>query len=1225
MKVPVPHITPGSYAMMHREDGNWLICIQDELVKKIPDGPEFKSLGLNSYRLLGVEEGVGRVIRFSDLHRHSDCSLLDGMTKISEMVKRTEYSGALTDHGNMYGFLEYYKSMHEDGKHPIIGFEGYMESLDGQLNGRHVILLAENNQGVKNLFKLTSESFDHFRRKPHVTWNMLEQYHEGIICLSACLSGIIPSALRDGNEEGARAAIQKFISIFGTDNFFIEIQRHYIKEEDLVRGRLVQLAQEYGLKIVATTDSHYPDKDDSYPHEVLLCLQTEKTMDDPSRMKYNGTGYHLMNSEEMEDLFCDYPEALDASLEIAERCSVELKLNDVNLPQYSIPKRFSSPMDYMTHLAKQGYKDRFGGTSHESDPVYQERFQYELNMIEQMGFASYFIVVWDVINYARMHNIYVGPGRGSAAGSIVAYCLGITDLDPIKYNLLFERFLNPERVSWPDVDTDIEFSRRPEVIQYLIKKYGAENVCRIVTFGTLAAKQAVRDVGRCLGQPASYNARLSGMIPKGVGMTISKALDISPDFKQAYDSDATAKKIIDIALRLEGNKRHASQHACGVVLAPSAVSDFLPTSMEIDDETKEKALTSQVIMTEVEELSLIKMDFLGLKNMGVIHEVIDRIVENYGKDAILKQIHSNRDEVRYQDIPLNDRKTYQMLAKGMTGGVFQFESDGITKVVTQMLYDIDTLPDNRMDECFERLIAAVALYRPGPMDYIPNYIAGMRDFHNIHYLTPELESILSPTYGVIVFQEQVMQIVQKLAGYSLGRADLVRKAMSKKKQKVMDAEKQVFIYGNKEAYDSGKEKVYTPGAIANGIPEHIAQAIWAQMADFAKYAFNRSHAACYAFIAYITAYMSCYWPEEFYAALLNAFIDNSDKVKSYLAQASHRGIHLLPPDINLSICTFKAEKGDIRFGLQGISGLKGMAERIQEEREQHGPFADFQDLYDRMADRDEKINKRSAEGLIYSGALSSFSDNKAALAALFPKLESSYKHSLEGRRLGQFSLFSEQDNKIPLPNVKRMDDREELLCENEMLGMYLSHHPTDSIVKQLSTLHPQDNPYISLETVLTIKPPKWGIKTIGLIRNVRTFLTRNGDTMASFVLETRYASISCVVFPKSYSTVIGNLQDNQVVGVTADVIADNRTEDSVQLCIGQILAEDSIMPSNLKPSYRIEVNNKDEQDRVIQYIKTHPGDTPVTLIANGKEYRLGCKVRSGADAFEYLNVGYKIS
>lgn len=919
MRVPVKGIQPGEYAEMVRTGAEWTIMKGDAVVGMVPDSSSFAALGRSQYKLLGLDNEEARVIRYAHLHRHSDYSLLDGMTQIPEMVKLTEYAGALTDHGNMYGFLTYYKAMKAAKKKPILGFEGYMEDLDRKLSSCHVILLAKDSEGVNNLFKLTSEAYDNFKHKPHITWEMLRKYNKGVMCLSACLGGLIPRCILEGRTKAARLAAEKFITIYGKEDFYIEIQRHGIKEEDTVNRELVQIAKELELKVVATTDSHYPMKDDAYNHEILLCIQTGKTIHDPDRMRYEGNGYWLLDSEEMEERFSDMPEALDNTLDVADKCDVSLKLGDVNLPAYTIPKRFKNPMDYMKHLALEGYNRHFKGTSLENDPVYRDRFKYELDMIQQMGFASYFIIVWDFINYCRTHNIYVGPGRGSAAGSLVAYCLGITDIDPIKYKLLFERFLNPERVSWPDIDTDIEYSRRPEVIQYITKKYGAGNVCRIVTFGTMAAKMVLKDVGRVLGKAPGYTAKLAGAIPTAPGMTIGKALEMSPEFKNFYESDPEAKEIIDIGKRLEGNKRHSSQHACfqagtmidalgryvpieeirkndlvrthtgiyrpvtecfrtitteiydlrvegvdsitsvtgnhplltapsgnmdhcvwkavqdldpesdwlvcsidgrmesiqkarrftmscrtteeqtmynlsvevdhsyiangivahncGLVISPSAVSDFLPTSMEIDKETKEKGLTSQVTMSEVEELSLIKMDLLGLKTMGVIHEVVDTSQKNHGKDTVLKQIGTNQDEFRYQDIPLNDRRVYQMLARGETGAVFQLESEGMTKLITQMFADIDTLPDNRLDECFERLIAAVALYRPGPMDYIPNYIAGMQDVHNIKYLTPELEDILRPTYGVIVYQEQVMQIVQKLAGYTLGRADKVRKAM----------------------------------------------------------------------------------------------------------------------------------------------------------------------------------------------------------------------------------------------------------------------------------------------------------------------------------------------------------------------------------------------------------------------------------------------------------------
>ena len=1215
MRIPVNgSIKENEYGSMVRFGNRWKVLDSDGvLIMELNPSEEFNKLGRDEYRLLGLADGTCRVIRFADLHRHSDNSLQDGMTKVKDMVSRTEYAGALTDHGNMYGFLEYYKGMKDAGKKPILGFEGYMEGLDGSLTRRHVILLAKNDIGYKHLLKLTSESFDHFKMKPHVTWAMLEKYHEGIICLSACLAGLIPTAIKDGNMELAEETIQRYISIFGKDDFYIELQRHHIQEEDMVRPKLVYLAEKYRLKTVATTDSHYPNPEDREAHDVLLCLQTEKTINDEKRMRYQGDGYFLHNSEQMEELFSDFPEALDNTLEIAEKCNVTVKLGDVNLPNYEIPAPFTSSDEYMLHIAKEGYQSRFGGTPLENNQEYRDRFDYEAKMIKQMGFSGYFIIVWDFINWAKNNNIYVGPGRGSAAGSMVAYCMGITDLDPIKYNLLFERFLNPERVSYPDIDTDIEHVGRPKVIQYMIQKYGADHVCRIVTFGTFAAKQAIKDVARVFEFPASYGAKLSSMVPDGVGMTIDKALEESVELQNTYQYDEDAKKIIDIAKRIEGGKRHASQHACGLCVAPSAVSDFLPTSMEVDDETGEKALTSQVIMTEVEELSLIKMDLLGLKNMSVIHEVIDAVVKNYGEQKILEQIHSDKPHLRYQDIPLNDRETYRMLAHGLTGGVFQMESPGMTKVITQMLEDIDTLPDDRIEECFERLIAAVALYRPGPMDFIPNYIAGLQDIHNVHYVTPELQDILQSSYGVIVYQEQVMQIVRKLAGYSLGRADVVRKAMGKKKQKVMDAEKLVFLYGNKDAYESGKDAAYAPGCIENGIPEPVAQEIWSQMSDFAKYAFNRSHAACYAYIAYLTAYMSCHWPAEFYAAMLNAFIEASDKMKAYLAQANNRGIKLMLPDIQKSICHFSATQGGILFGLQGISGLKAMAVHIVEEREENGPYKGIQDLYERLGGKDEKLNKKCIEGLVYSGALREFSDNKAALLEQYNLVEANYKAEATNRILNQISLFGEADTKIELPEVRRLSPEFELTKEMETLGMYVSSHPTDLYTGKIKE-HIEVTP---LEKLIQIETPMRFIKTIALIKDIKRFYTKQRREMASFTAETKYASISCVVFPDNLDEIKAYLNENAVYCISGSLIKDNRG-DGMQLSVQELLAPDFVLTAP-QEAVRVSIFNRAEQDAVLYFIKTHPGDTPVILLAAGREFHVTPKVRLDEQAKQFFN------
>ncbi len=1207
-------IPDGEYGFLRHDGSKWNVTYNDEKINCDMDESAFAVLNRSEYRLLGLPNGDARVIRFADLHRHSDNSLQDGMTKVSDMVKRTEYSGALTDHGNMYGFLEYYKKMREAGKQPILGFEGYMVDMHDKLEGRHVILLAKDFQGYKNLLKLTSESFDHFHYKPHITWEMLAQYHEGIICLSACLAGVIPSALSDGNESEARAAIERFMQIFGKDDFYIEIQRHHIALEDKIRPKLVALAKEYELKIVATTDSHYPTPEDREAHDILLCLQTGKTISDPNRMKYDGDGYFLFDSEQMEELFAEYPEALDNTLEISEKCHVEIPLGEVNLPNYEIPAEFESPHDYMLHIAKEGFADRFRGTPHFEERSYWDRFNYEAEMIKNMGFASYFIIVWDFINFAKTNDIYIGPGRGSAAGSMIAYCMGITDLDPIAYDLLFERFLNPERISWPDIDTDIEYSGRAKVIQYMIQKYHAPNVCRIITFGTFAAKQSIKDVARVLEYPVSFRNKISDMIPSAVGMTIERALEESPEFARSYRENDDVRRVVDIAKKIEGGKRHASQHACGLCVAPKAVSEFLPTSMEIDEETGEKALTSQVVMTEVEELGLIKMDLLGLRNLGVIHEVLNSIQTNYGKEAILEQIGSERDVVRYQDIPLDDRATYKMLRDGFTGGVFQLESPGMTKVVVQMLEDVDTLPDERVGELFERLIAAVALYRPGPMDYIPDYISSMKDPSSIHYDCPEEESILASTFGVMVYQEQLMQIAQKLARYSLGDADILRKACGKKKKDLMAKEHVRFVSGNHEEFESGKATHLIPGCINNGISEKVAEGIWDKMTKFGSYAFNRSHAACYAYIAYLTAYMSCHWPNEFYAAMINAFINNSDKTKSYLSQASDRGIPLLVPDIQKSICLFAYHPEDkaILFGLQGISGLKAAAVDIVAERDKNGPFKDLQDLYFRMGDRGTKLQKKAVERLIYAGALNCFSDNKAALLQQLEKVDLEYNDVAAERLAGQYSFFGEEDLKIPLPDVKPFSKAMELEKELETLGMYVSSHPTDLYTDKFLT-HPTIK---RLEDVVNMDAGR-AIKTLGLVKDYKEFYTKkNHEKMCAFTLEVKYASINCVMYPKYYANAKDVIGNNAILCVSGDLISDNRDEAKTQISVKSVEFPDYMIERD--QCVIINVSNKQEQENAITYVKENPGSTPVYLKAHGKTFRLKSSIDDNEVTREYL-------
>lgn len=1184
--VPTAH---GSIVDLVRMETGWEISVDG--VRVPIKQCNLAALGRDTYKVKMKSEREGEVIRYAHIHCHSDNSLLDGLAQVSEIVETMEYSGALTDHGVLCGFLEFYKGMCAAGKKPIIGFEAYVEDLDGDLKKNHLVLLAKSLIGYHNILKLCSESSEHFKGKPHVTWEMLEKYHEGVIATSACLAGVIQRYLLAEQKEKACEALERYISIFGED-FYVEIQRHGIPDEDRITPILVQMAKDYGLSYIATTDSHYIRKEDSAAHEVLLCMQTKKTLEE-KHMTFPGTGYHIHTSEEMEQLFFDYPEALDATLDLADKCNVELSLGDVNIPDYPIPAPFQCEVEYFRFLCEKGFQERFQGTLKLSDDEYHKRFDYEIGVIEAMGFIPYFLIVWDYINYARKQGIYVGPGRGSAVGSLIAYCLGITDLDPIEYNLLFERFLNPERVSMPDVDIDFEHTRRNEVYQYVCQKYGEENVCHIITFGTMAAKMAIKDVARVMGYSTGVGNVLAKMIPAEPKMTIEKAFEKNPELKDEYEHNEISKRIIDVAIAVEGCKRHASQHACGVLIAPGVVSNWVPTSMERDELTGEKGVTAQVSMSECEELSLLKMDFLGLKNMTVIHEVCDGVVRDYGLDTVLKQIGAAGEMFRYQDIPMTDRETYQMLAHGVTAGVFQLESPGMTRVISDMFVDINELPDAELHQCFERLIAAVALYRPGPMDSIPDYIKGMRDQSAIHYDHESLRELLSVTYGVIVFQEQVIKIVQKLAGFTGGRADEVRRAMSKKKEKVMQHEHKVFVHGNKEAFESGEDKNYAPGCIANGISEVAAEAIWGKMDAFAKYAFNRSHAACYAFVAYITAYMSCHWPIHFYAAMLNAFIENPKKTKSYLAQAVQRGIKILPPDINRSEEFFSVElqEGGIRFGLRGIANVDKAAESIIRERNAHGPFNSLKDLYDRMADVSEPLGNQHLERLIFSGALDSFGMNKKELSALAELVVTDYKKCAVERTLGQFSLFSEVQYELVVPSMSEYAEDDLLQREYESLGVYLSGHPVN-IAIQLLDKHLKQKLIPITNLVSDGEDIPQNVFVVGQIQGLARRYTRNNDVMYNFELQDQFQSIRCVVFPSTAGAVQAHLLEKAVVGVHGRFQSDETYGN--QIIVDAITPREKLQPSK-KQCILITVTSKQSQDEVLQLIALHPGEVPVYL------------------------------
>lgn len=1209
------YIPENEYGFLRRSaDGAWMICTSTAETPAVEDTKFFGDLGRTEYRLIGIGDGKARIIRFADLHRHSHFSLKDSILKIGDIVNGTEYCGALTDHGNMYGFLEYYKAMKKAGKKPIIGMEAYMEDMDGKKTRRHVILLAKNAQGYKNLSQMASMAHNNFYYQPHVTWDLLNKYHDDIICLSACLAGVIPTALKEGNEAVARRAIERFLGLFGED-FYIELQNHGIYDEDRIRPQLISLAHEYGVKVVATTDTHYLSPEDKDAHEVMLCLRDQKTWDDPKRPRYDGEGYYLHNSEDMEKRFAGFPEALDNTLEIMDKCDVEIKLGEVYLPNYEIPKEFSSPQEYMNHIAEEGFQSRFAGTPHLTDPVYLARLKYEQDMIEQMGFAAYFIIVWDFINYARSINAYVGPGRGSAAGSMVAYCMGITDVDPIRYNLLFERFLNPERVSWPDIDTDIESHYRPQVIKYMRHKYGEQSVCRIITFGTEAARQAIKDVARVFGYPASFGAKWAGMVPNKPGTTLAAATEFGTPLAAEIASNPDAKRVVAFAKKIEGCKRHASTHACGVCVAPGRVFDYLPTTLLEDPETGEKVLTTQVTKEEVEELGLIKMDLLGLRNLDVLHSTICRAQQNLSPKEVLAEIGSSKDKVVYQDIPLNDRATYELLRKGYTGGVFQLEGHEITALIQNLLWDLDTIPDDKLEEvAFERIVAAVALYRPGPMDYIPDYLAGVRDPKTVRYDCPEEQSILASTYGVLVYQEQLIQIAQKLAGYTLGEADVIRKACGKKKVDLLEQEQTKFIYGNKADFDAGKTKHYIPGCVGNGIPAETAQEIWAKMKKFGEYAFNRSHAVCYAYIGYLTAYMSSHWPAEFFEGMLNTFGDTTGAIPKYLGMAHSRGIPTLLPDIQKSDYNFRGNKDGILFGLKGISGIKKTGSYLVIERTERGNFKNAQDLYMRMANRGTPLDKSAIEGLVYSGALASFSDNKAALLKHFEQIKDTYQNTAAQMAMGQTTLLGMDPTSTPMPtNVARMSESTELEHEAAVLGIYVSKHPTDLYTKAVED-HPD---YMPLEQVAALTSETVTIKTMGLVREFRSFQTKTHDTMASFNLETKYASVPCLVFAKQYTDLVHFLTENAVICVQGGLTRDRKNEEQFQLII-RTATTPQIALDILDGSIVAEIHDQDQQKAILQFISEHPGNTPVTLQAHGRSFPLKGRVADSPFTREFF-------
>ena len=1035
---------------------------------------------------------------FVHLHVHTEYSLLDGSCRIGKLLDRTKELGmeaiAITDHGSMFGVIEFYKEAKKRGIKPILGSEVYMainkytEKEPKDKSQYHLVLLAENNIGYKNLMKIVSEGYiNGFYYKPRVDFSILEKYSEGIIALSACLGGEVQRHLLNGNYNKAKEISLKYNKIFGQNNFYLELQDHGLEEQRKINKELIQISKETGIPLVATNDVHYINKEDYIVHDVLLCIQTGKTTQDTDRMKFPSSEFYLKSYDEMKFLFGDIEEALENTVKIAERCNVEIDFNTLHLPSYDIPSGYTKE-GYLKELCINGLKNRYNTIT----PEIEGRFNYEFNTIVNMGYTDYFLIVWDFIRFANEKNIMVGPGRGSAAGSIVSYALGIIDIDPLEYDLLFERFLNPERVSMPDIDIDFCYERREEVIDYVIEKYGKDKVAQITTFGTMAARGSIRDVGRALNMPYGEVDYIAKQIPMELGINISKALEVNKNLRDMYRTNEEVENLIDIALAVEGMPRHTSTHAAGVVISKDPITNYVPLLRNND------AITTQFDMVELEELGLLKMDFLGLRTLTVIRDAINLIEKDYGV------------KVDFSELTYDDPEVIKMFTKGETLGVFQFESAGMRRFLKELKPNV-----------FENLIAANSLFRPGPMSQIPEYIKNKNNPDNIEYLHPKLIPILDVTYGCIVYQEQVMQIVRDIGGFSMGGADLVRRAMSKKKMDVMEEERKRFIYG--EVDENGE--VIIPGAIRNGVDEKTANKIYDLMIDFANYAFNKSHSAAYAVVAYRTAWLKHYYPVEFMAALISSVMGDTNSISMYIGECKRLCIKVLPPDINESYRKFTVIDGKIRFGLLAVKNVgEGFADAVVKARGD-GKFNSFTDFCERIENVDSNVmNKRAVESLIKSGAMDSLGGNRAQYLSIFEKTIDSIHHDKKRNIEGQFSMFETIDTKISkdnLPDLKEFNSRNLLAMEKEMLGIYISGHPLkpyEKELKRVSTISTTEIFQTKEDIEGGIAENVDGKKVVigGIVVKKKNMITKNNNMMAFITLEDLYGAVECIVFPTTF-------------------------------------------------------------------------------------------------------------
>ena len=1106
---------------------------------------------------------------FTHLHVHTEYSLLDGSSKIEELVDRVKELGmdsiAITDHGVMYGVIDFYRACKARDIKPIIGCEVYVapgsrfdkEANAGEDRYYHLVLLAENNTGYANLMKIVSRGFvEGFYYKPRVDYEVLETYHEGIIALSACLAGEIPRYLVRGMYEQGKQAALRYQKIFGRGNFFLELQDHGIPAQKTVNQQLLRLSQDTGIELVATNDSHYTYDSDVEAHDILLCIQTGKRVSDEDRMRYEGGQYYCKSPEEMERLFPYAREAVENTHRIAERCNVEIEFGVTKLPRYDVPEGYTA-WEYLNKLCFEGLKRRYP----EGGKELADQLNYELGVIKTMGYVDYFLIVWDFINYAKRNGIAVGPGRGSAAGSIVAYALEITDIDPIRYGLVFERFLNPERVSMPDIDVDFCYERRQEVIDYVVRKYGKDRVVQIVTFGTLAARGVIRDVGRVLDMPYAAVDTIAKMVPNELNITIDKALKMNPDLMKVYNEQKEVHYLIDMAKRLEGLPRHTSMHAAGVVISQKSVDEYVPLSRASDG-----SITTQFTMTTLENLGLLKMDFLGLRTLTVIQNAVN----------MLKK--SQNIELDIMNIDYNDPQVLASLGTGKTDGVFQLESSGMKSFIKEL-----------KPQSLEDIIAGISLYRPGPMDFIPQYLKGKNNPDKVTYDCPQLEPILKPTYGCIVYQEQVMQIVRDLAGYTMGRSDEVRRAMSKKKTAVMEKERQNFVYGN--------EAEHVPGCIANGIDEKTANKIYDEMIDFAKYAFNKSHAAAYAVVSYQTAYLKYYYPVEFMAALMTSVIDNTSKVSEYILSCRQMEIPILPPDINESEGAFSVSGGAIRYGLNAVKSVgRNVVEAIVREREENGSYKSLENFIERMSGRDN--NKRTVENLIKAGAFDSMGGTRKQYVSIYSmimdQVNDKKKKSIEGQ-MSLFDFASEEEKKdyeIKMPDVGEYKKELLLAFEKEVLGFYISGHPLEeyeaSWKKNITAM--TSDFIIDEETQETKVHDGETVWIGGMITGKTVKTTKTNKMMAFITLEDLVGSVEVIIFPRDYEKNRDKLTEENKVYVRGRVSANE--EENGKLICERIVPFDKV-PRQLWIQFSSMEEYKERYQTLVDLIRDSDGNDAV--------------------------------